>query len=82
MQYMLAIYHDETAIKCAQSDAQVMAAHHAYTEALKKAGAFLAVNALQPSSTATTVRVKQGKTEVLDGSICRSQGAVGGILLD
>jgi hypothetical protein len=81
MKYMLAIYHDEAAMKCGQSDAQVMAAHQAYTEALKKAGAFLAVNALQPSSTATTVRVKQGRTEVLDGPYAEAKEQLAGYYL-
>lgn len=81
MQYMLAIYHDEAATGCGQSDAQFMAAHQAYTEALKKAGAFLAVNALQSAATATTVRVKQGKTEVLDGPYAEAREQLAGYYL-
>lgn len=81
MQYMLAIYHDEAAMKCGQSDPQVMAEHHAYTEALKKANALLAVNALQPSVTATTVCVKQGKTEVLDGPYVEAKEQLAGYYL-
>lgn len=81
MQYMLAIFHDEAAMKCAQNDVQVMAAHQAYAEALKKAGVFLAVNALQSAAGTTTVRVKQGKTEVLDGPYAETREQLAGYYL-
>ena len=44
-----------------------MAAYKAYTEALTKAGVLKGSNRLQPSSAATTVRVANGKPQVLDG---------------
>ena len=37
------------------------------TEALKKSGALAGSNRLRPASTATTVRIADGKSQVLDG---------------
>ena len=58
-----------------------MAAYMAYGEALRKAGAFLGSNRLKPSANSTTVRVANGKTQVLDGPVCRQQGTGRRLLL-
>ena len=55
-----------------------MAAYSAFTEALKKAGALMGVNRLQASSAATTVRVANGKSQVLDGPYADSKEQLGG----
>jgi hypothetical protein len=56
-------------------------AYRAYTEALKSAGALVGGNRLQPSSTATTVRASNGKTQVLDGPFSDSKEQLGGYYL-
>ena len=61
---------------------QGMAAYMAYTEALKKAGAFKGSNRLQPVASATTVRIVDGKTQVLDGPFADSKEQLGRILSD
>ena len=69
MEYMLLIHDDPRAFE-AMPEAevnQVMAAYGAYTEALQKAGVMRAGNRLHPASSATTVRVRDGKTDVLNG---------------
>jgi hypothetical protein len=53
----------------------------AYTEALKQAGAYVGSNRLQPIATATTVRVADGKTQVLDGPYVDSKEQLGGYFL-
>jgi hypothetical protein len=53
----------------------------AYTEALKNAGVLAGVNRLQPASTATTVRVADGKSQVLDGPYADSKEQLGGYYL-
>ena len=80
MQYMLMIYGSEgAAAKMTKADGQKMfAAYGAYTEALKKAGAMKEGNPLQSSSTASTVRVKDGKTKVLNGPYAESKEQLGG----
>ena len=69
MQYMLLIYRDETAMGHASPAqmSEVMGAFMAYTTALRDAGAFVAGDRLDVASTATTVRIADGKTQVLDG---------------
>jgi hypothetical protein len=64
MKYMMLIHHDEAALAAADQG-QLWADYGAFNEALKKVGQ--PGNALQPSSMATTVRVRDGKSEVLDG---------------
>ena len=59
-----------------------MAAYMAFTEALQQAGALRGANRLQPTGTATTVRVANGKTQVLERPLCRNQGATRRLLHD
>src|SRR5260370_4918571 len=58
-----------------------MAAYTAYTEALKKSGVLKSSNRLQPSSASTTVRVANGKPQVLDGPYVESKEQIGGYYL-
>jgi hypothetical protein len=53
----------------------------AYGEALKKAGAIVGSNRLQPTSTATTVRITNGKSQVLDGPYVDTKEQLGGYFL-
>jgi hypothetical protein len=80
MQYLLLIYGNEGAMLSASKEAasQMMAAYAAYTEAMKKAGAYLGGNRLQPTSTATTVRAPGGKSNVLDGPYAETKEQLGG----
>src|ERR1700681_3272124 len=80
MQYILMLYARESGwseLTQAQQE-QAMGAYNAYTEALKNAGVLTSVNRLQPSSTATTVRVANGKSQVLDGPYADSKEQLGG----
>jgi hypothetical protein len=83
MQYLLLIYGNEAAAKSAgpPETAKMLAAYGAYTEAMQKAGVLLAGNRLQPSSTASTVRVVDGKSEVLDGPYADTKEQLGGYYL-
>ncbi len=83
MQYMLMIYGNEAGRQAAskQDMEQMFAAYGAYTQAMKKAGVMKAGDPLQPSTTATTVRVKQGKTEVLNGPYAETKEQLGGYYL-
>jgi hypothetical protein len=60
---------------------QAMGAYYAYTEALKKAGALKSVTRLQPTSTANTVRVVDGVSQVLNGPYADSKEQIGGIYI-
>ena len=83
MQYLLILYSNESGwSKMTPADQeQAMGAYAAFTEALKKAGALVGSNRLQPISTATTVRVGNGKTQVLNGPYADSKEQLGGYFL-
>ena len=75
MQYMLMDYVGEAGwptIAPAEQE-RWLGAYKAYVEAMTKAGVLKIGNGLQPSSTATTVRVANGKTQVLDGPYADSK---------
>jgi hypothetical protein len=55
-----------------------LGAYKAYMEAMTKAGVLRISNGLQPTSSATTVRVANDKTQVLDGPYADSKEQVGG----
>jgi hypothetical protein len=83
MQYLLLLHAEEAGFMrmTPEQQKQGMAAYMAYTEALNKAGALKGSNRLQPVSTATTVRVVDGKTQVLDGPYADSKEQLGGYYL-
>jgi hypothetical protein len=67
MRYMMLIHHDEAALAKAPQK-ELWADYAAFNEALTKAGAgMVSGERLQPGSAATTVRVEEGKADVLDG---------------
>jgi hypothetical protein len=53
-------------------------AYMAYVDAMKGAGVLLNSTGLQPSATATTVRTRDGKTQVLDGPYADTKEQLGG----
>ncbi len=83
MQYLLALYMDESGWSKMNQEqqAQGAAAYMAYTEALKAAGALKNSNRLQPSASATTIRITNGKTQVLDGPFADSKEQLAGYYL-
>ena len=60
---------------------QGLAAYGAFMEAMKKANVLAGSNRLKPSSAATTVRVTNGKSQVLDGPYADSKEQLGGYFL-
>jgi len=83
MQYLCLIYGDENTWQGASEDEQnqVMAAYMAFTESIEKSGNMVAGNALQPTGTATTVRVRNGETLVTDGPFAETKEQLGGYYL-
>jgi hypothetical protein len=83
MQYVLMNYVSEAgfaALTPGQQEQRV-AAFLAYSEALTKAGIVKSSNRLQRSSAATTVRVSNGKSQVLDGPFADSKEQLGGFFI-
>ena len=80
MQYLLLIYGNEAGMLSATKEAasRMMAAYAAYTEAMTKAGVYVGGNRLRPTSSATTVRVADDKTKVLNGPYAETKEQLGG----
>ena len=80
MQYMLMIYQNEAeAAKIPREQMEKMLpAYAAYTDAMHKAGAWVAGDRLRPTSTATTVRMRDDKPQVLDGPYADTKEQFGG----
>jgi hypothetical protein len=83
MQYLLLIYGNEAGMQSAsKADVeQMVAAYGAYTEAMKKAGVLAGANRLQPTASASTVRVADGKSKVLDGPYAETKEQLAGYYL-
>lgn len=83
MNYLLLIYGNEKAeadMSKEESD-QVMSAYYAYTEDLEKAGVLKGGEALHPTSSATTVRVQNGKKVTTHGPFAETKEQLGGYYL-
>ena len=82
MRYLLLIYTselDEPSTPDAQS-AQ-LAEYDAFTEWTRQKGYLEAGEALQPTTTATTVRVRDGRTVTTDGPFAETKEALGGFYM-
>ena len=83
MKYMLLLFSDPTlgpAPGTPESDAE-MQQWFRYTDELAAAGHMVGGEALQPSETATTVRVRDGRTVTADGPFAESKEVLGGFYL-
>jgi hypothetical protein len=83
MQYLLAIYRSEAELgKLSQADRkQMMADYGAFTQSIIQSGHFKAGDGLQPSTTATSVRVRDGKIPTTDGPFAETREQLGGYYL-
>ena len=83
MQYMCLIYGDEQArLGMSETDRNEMIGDYgAFTESIQKSGNMLAGDALEPTTTATTVRVRNGETLVTDGPFAETKEQLGGYYL-
>jgi hypothetical protein len=83
MQYLCLVYDDESAWeKMPRAEAEkIFGEFHAYTESIRKSGHYVGGNALQPTRTATTVRVRQGKVATTDGPFAETKEQLGGYYL-
>lgn len=80
MRYLLMIYSSEeedAAMTAAEREAD-MAAYYAYTSEVQEKGLMLGGEALHPTNTATTVRVREGKTMTTDGPFAETKEQLGG----
>ncbi len=83
MQYLLLIYNQERNwIELNEKDRLGLRAEYmALTEQIAKSGHYKGGNALQPTNTATTVRVRDGKRQTTDGPFAETREQLGGYYL-
>jgi len=83
MQYLLLIYGYEKAMTDMPKEAMdaSMGEYVAYTEALEKSGLMRAGEALHPTSSATTVRVQNGKQVTTHGPFAETKEQLGGFYM-
>ena len=83
MKFLLTIYNDERRlVEASPEDVnRSMAAYEAFGREIKEAGAFLSGEGLQPTATATTVRVRDGERMLTDGPFAETREQLGGYYL-
>jgi hypothetical protein len=83
MQYLLLIYGNETeeAKRSPAENDALMADYGVFTRSIVESGAMVGANRLRPTSDATTVRIRDGKTLVTDGPFAETREALGGYYL-
>jgi hypothetical protein len=80
MKYMLLIYTAENSYDDGERE-QCYVESTELTHDLNARGQYVAANPLQPVATATTVRVRNGKTVVTDGPFAETREQLGGYFL-
>ena len=83
MQYMLLIYSppgDWSAVPAEERQA-IMEAYGSFTAELQSSGKMVAGDALQPTTTATSIRVRDGETLNTDGPFAETKEVLGGYYL-
>jgi hypothetical protein len=83
MHYLLMIYQNEA--EYAKNDAattqKIIQEYGAFTQSIIQSGHFKAGDGLQPTTTATTVRVRDGKTLTTDGPFAETREQLAGYYL-
>ena len=83
MRYLCLIYENEKAwetLPQAESEA-IMGEYFAFTEGIRSNGKLVSGEALQPTQTATTVKVRNGKVSTTDGPFAETKEQLGGYYL-
>jgi hypothetical protein len=83
MKYMLLIYHDEQ-VWNRHTEAERQQIYGEYRQLIQKlqsSGQYLAGDQLQPTTTASTVRIREGKQIVTDGPFAETREQIGGFFM-
>jgi hypothetical protein len=83
MRYLCLIYENEKGWEALpQSEMEaVMGEYFGFTDQIRRNGKYVAGEALQPTQTATTVRVRNGKVSTTDGPYVETKEQLGGFYL-
>lgn len=83
MKYLLMLYENEKAWEAlSQEETQaVMGEYGVFTDSVQASGNYVAGEALQPTPTATTVRIRDGRRLTTDGPFAETKEQLGGFYL-
>jgi hypothetical protein len=81
MKYLLLVYQSEEDLRREAEQGVTMQDYIDYANSLLKSGNYVTGEALEPVSSATTVRVKSGKTLTTDGPFAETKEQLGGFAL-
>jgi hypothetical protein len=78
MKYLLLIYGNEATKRTPEEGMAMVKEYVAVADSLRANGQFVAAERLQPTSTATTVRIRDGKTLTTDGPFAETKEQLAG----
>ena len=83
MKYLCLIYENEKSFETlSPADGEaIMNEYFAFTEGIRRSGQYVAGEALQPTATATTVKVRNGKVSTTDGPFAETKEQLGGFYM-
>ncbi|MEZ4414948.1 MAG: YciI family protein [Gemmatimonadota bacterium] len=81
MKYMLLLYEDEANWDGVEMTPEVMEPWMKYSQRVQEAGVYISGAGLQPTTAATTVRVRGGKVLTTDGPFAETKEQLGGYYL-
>lgn len=80
MKYLCLVYFEEPKLHNVPESPEEIECHR-YDQELKQNGQALAAEALEPVSTATTIRVRDGRVSITDGPFAETKEQLGGFHL-
>ena len=83
MKYLCLIYENEKAYDTMPKEEvdAVFGEYFSFTEGIKQSGHYVGGEALQPTPTATTIRIRNGKVSTTDGPFAETKEQLGGFYL-
>ena len=83
MRYLCLIYDEEKKMHTMSKEEsdKFMGEYFAFTEGIKQSGQYVAGEALQPVQTATSVRLRNGKSSTTDGPFAETKEQLGGFYM-
>ncbi len=83
MKYVCLIYQDEVMLEKMPKEemGKLTAEYKAFADAIQKSGQYVIAQGLSPTRTATTVRVRDGKTLTTDGPYVEAKEQLGSLFV-